>query len=152
MFLTKNKIVMLVAIILLVSTLLVYLLDYARCAKLVCTNIYTDNDVQKFLNRFKIKVEGKPLEVTQITIPPVFDQVYNQYETLQNKMGYSLKEYRGTALTRYTYKVTNHQKSNQEEILAHVFVSGNQVVAADVCSVKLDGFMIPLTEFKNQMK
>lgn len=151
MFLTKNKIVMLVAIILLVTTLLVYLIDYARCVKLVCANIYTDNDVQKFLRRFKIKVESQPQEVTQITIPNQFNQVYENYETLQNKMGYSLIDYKGKVLTRYTYKVTNHQKSGQEEILAHVFVSGTEVVAADVCSVKLDGFMIPLTEFKNQM-
>lgn len=150
MFITKNKIVMLIAIVLLVTTLLVYLYDYARCAKLVCTSIYTENDVQKFLGRFKIKC--KPLEVTQITIPEQFDQVYVNYEKLQNKMGYSLKEYKGATLTRYTYQVTNHQKSGQEDILAHVFVSGNEVVAADICSVRLDGFMIPLTEFKNQMK
>lgn len=152
MFITKNKIVMLIAIVLLVATLLVYLIDYARCAKLVCTSVYTGNDVQKFLGRFKIKVESQPLEVTQITIPEIFDQVYVNYEKLQNKMGYSLKEYKGTTLTRYTYQVTNHQNSGQEDILAHVFVSGNEVVAADVCSVRLDGFMIPLTEFKNQMK
>ena len=118
---------MLIAIVLLVTTLLVYLYDYARCAKLMCTSIYTENDVQKFLGRFKIKC--KPLEVTHITIPEQFDQVYVNYEKLQN-----------------------HQKSGQEDILAHVFVSGNEVVAADVCSVRLDGFMIPLTEFKNQMK
>ena len=67
--------------------------------------IKTEQDVVNFLAQFGWQVEGKAIEVTQVTVPAEFDKVYAGYNQLQLAQGLDLTRYKGKTLTRYTFKI-----------------------------------------------
>ena len=92
--------------------------------------IKTERDVVNFLSQFGWQVEGKAIEVTQVTVPAEFDKVYAGYNQLQLAQGLDL--------TRYTFKVTNCE-GYEGEVLANVLVWRKKVVGGDICSAEITG-------------
>ena len=86
-------------------------------------------------------VDGSACEKTAVHIPERFGDVYENYNEIQLAQGFDLSPYRGRVLTRYTFPVTNPPDGAQGPVLANVFFDGDTVVAADVCSVGLNGFV-----------
>ena len=100
--------------------------------------IKTEQDVVNFLAQFGWQVEGKAVEVTQVTVPAEFDKVYAGYNQLQLAQGLDLTRYKGKTLTRYTFKVTNCE-GYEGEVLANVLVWRKKVVGGDICSAEITG-------------
>ena len=87
-----------------------------------------------------ILLEEEPLETVEVLIPQTFDAVYAQYQTLQQEQGFDLQPYQGKAVRRYSYRVTNYP-GNSENIRCNLYLYEERLVAGDVCSVELNGFM-----------
>lgn len=107
----------------------------------VSTPAVTDNAGRiAFLGGFGWQVEEEPHEILEIVIPYEFDAVYEQYNQLQLSQGYDLTRWRGMTAKRYTYRITNYPNS-EEDVYANLILCREQIIAGDVSSLSLHGFM-----------
>ena len=100
--------------------------------------IKTEQDVVAFLQQFGWQVEGKAIEVKDVTVPAEFDKVYAGYNQVQLAQGLDLARYKGKTLTRYTFKVTNYE-GHDGTVYANVLVWRKKVVGGDICSAQIEG-------------
>ena len=85
-------------------------------------------------------MDPEPIEVKNLVIPRSFTGVYADYAALQARQGYPIAEYGGMEAVRYTFRVLNYPGST-DEIVADLVVCGQTVIAGDIQSTALDGFM-----------
>lgn len=93
-----------------------------------------------YLSSFGWQVEEEPYEILEIVIPAEFDNVYEQYNQLQKQQGYDLTRWRGKTARRYTYRILNYPNA-EAEVFVNLIVCEDQIIAGDVSSVALNGFM-----------
>ncbi len=93
-----------------------------------------------YLEAYGWSLDPEPLEVQQVRIPQAFPDVYAEYNTLQLEQGFDLTQYAGMEATRYTYQVLNYPDL-PTGVVADILVCGDTVIAGDVQSFALDGFM-----------
>ncbi len=96
-----------------------------------------------YLEQFGWKVADEPLETIEITIPREFSDVYAKYNEIQLAQGFDLSDYGGLKATRYTYEILNYPDATGQ-IVADLIVYNNIVIAGDIQSTSLDGFMCGL--------
>ena len=105
----------------------------------------SNEELLKFFSTLGITVEKEPCEVSSVTIPLEFDDVYEQYNKLQIEAGFDLSPYKGKIATHKSYIVTNYTGyENSDCIRVNVLIYGGKIIGGDICSVELDGFMKPL--------
>ena len=81
-------------------------------------------------------------EVSELTVPETFNEVYNAYNELQKAQGYDLTPYRGRRITKYLFHIENYPgRPGDASIRAAVLISDGEIVGGDICSVRPDGFM-----------
>lgn len=84
-----------------------------------------------------------PEESKNIQIPYVFNDIYNQYQEIQQKAGYDLTKYSGNNATLYTYSLIY---KNRTDVYAHLLVVDEKVIGGDISALSVeDGFINPLT-------
>ena len=101
------------------------------------------DDAARYLAGLGWQVEPQPLEIRELVIPRSFSGVYADYAALQARQGYPLAEYGGMEARRYSFRVLNHP-SGEENIVADLVVCGQTVIAGDIQSTAMDGFMTGL--------
>ena len=83
-----------------------------------------------------------PEESKDIQIPYVFNDIYNQYQKIQQKAGYDLTKYSGNNATLYTYSLIY---KNRTDVYAHLLVVDEKVIGGDISALSVeDGFINPL--------
>ena len=102
--------------------------------------IKTNEDVISFLAQFGWQVGNSPIEVKTVTVPEEFDKIFAAYNELQKEQGLNLSKYKGKDVTRYTFAVTNYP-SYEGTVYANVLVYRNRVIAGDICSADVSGFV-----------
>jgi hypothetical protein len=106
--------------------------------------VVRDNEQRvAYLNSLGWQVEETAVEEQSIIIPREFSNVYEEYNQLQISQGFDLTEYGGLEATRYTYRITNYPGANIAAV-ADLLVFKDEIIAGDVQSNALDGFMIGL--------
>lgn len=100
----------------------------------------SNEDRIKFLSQFGWEVEPSPIEICNVTIPAKFNEVYENYNTIQKKQGLDLNKYKEKDCIRYTYQILNY-KNAPGGIRANLLVFNNKVIGGDICSIEIDGFM-----------
>lgn len=75
-----------------------------------------------------------------MTIPAEFDRVFESYNAIQKQQGLDLSKYKNRDMTRYTYKVLNYPNYDGT-VYANILVYRNRVVAGDICSADVNGFI-----------
>ena len=98
-----------------------------------------------FLQSYGIEAEPEPIEESVLVIPQEFDPVYEHYEELVAKDGFTLIPYRGKQVTRLTFPVTNYP--GREDVRANVLLYQGSVIAGDLSTVSLYGFMESFSDF-----
>ncbi len=96
-----------------------------------------------YLNALGWEVDKNALEEQEVVIPRAFNDVYADYNALQKAQGFDLTQYGGLEAMRYTYKVLNYPGADGT-VVADIIVYKNEVIAGDVQSNALDGFMVGL--------
>ncbi len=94
----------------------------------------------EFLKSFGWNVSDEPIEVAQVQIPSELDDVFTKYNEIQKAQGMDLEKYLGKRAVRYTYSVNNYPE-HPKYIRANMLIYKDKVIAGDVCSVEIDGFM-----------
>ncbi len=110
-------------------------------------NYSASNDRERiaFLKQFGYNVKAEPDSINEVLIPSEFDDVYTQYNELQKQAGLNLEDYKGCTAKKWTYTVTNYPDYTDKEcIKANILVYKGKVIGGDICSVELNGFMLPL--------
>lgn len=107
------------------------------------TNADTNADRLIFIRDLGYTViDDNPTKKT-VNIPQVFYDVYNNYNSIQQKAGYDLSLYKGCEVTVYTYKI-NPPPKHTDECVANIIVYKDRIIGGDISSVSLGGFMLPL--------
>ena len=101
--------------------------------------VKNNDDRIAYLNSFGWEVDATPMEEESIVIPRKLGSIYENYNKIQQAQGFDLTKFGGMEAVRYTYKVLNYP--NTENVVADIIVFRNEVIAADVQSTSLDGFM-----------
>jgi hypothetical protein len=79
-----------------------------------------------------------------VKIPAEFDKSYESYNNLQKLQGFDLTEYRSKTADMYTFKVLNYPCDN--DVFANILVYDGAVIAGDLVSYAIDGFLTGLTK------
>ena len=100
-----------------------------------------------FIENLGFFVDGTFMEeVKEVEIPYKFSDVYEEYNGLQQKGGYSLKEYCGKKVKHYTLKLKDKTRS---DVYAHLLVYNGYVIGGDISAIAVaDGYMLPLIKNK----
>ena len=80
----------------------------------------------------------------EITIPVEFSDVYENYNSIQRKQGFDLRRHMGKNAVSYTFNVIGYVDKDgniDNDVQIHIIVCEGRIVAADIASTKLDGFM-----------
>lgn len=102
----------------------------------------TNDERVDFLKDFGWTVSKDPVNVSNIVIPTDFDTAYETYNNIQREQGLDLTRYKGEKAVKYTYEISNYPNSKPDEkVNANLIVVDETVVAGDVCSTALGGFM-----------
>lgn len=86
--------------------------------------------------------EDNPVEIVEVHIPMEWDGVYVNYNRLQKSGGFDLEPYKGKTCTRYTYSIPEYFARG------NVLVYDGKVIGGDICSITIDGIMLPLEKEK----
>ncbi|MDD6188078.1 MAG: DUF4830 domain-containing protein [Clostridiales bacterium] len=136
--LNKKKLTAVLLTVILLIVAIVVLLNVVGGSS--SQKIRSSDDAAAYLRSLGWQVSPTPLEVQQIVIPRDFSGVYESYIALQHKQGFKLEEYGGMSATRYTFRILNYP-SGEDCIVADIIVYGSGVIAGDVQSTAIDGFM-----------
>ena len=91
-------------------------------------------------------VDPKTETAQEITLPRELDGVLADYNDLQRRQGFDLRPYSGLGCTVYSYVVTNYE--TDEPVLCTIYLYKNRVIAGDIHSAALDGFMHGIRQSK----
>lgn len=91
-------------------------------------------------------VDPKTETAQEITLPREIDGVLSDYNDLQRRQGFDLRPYCGLGCTVYSYVVTNYDAD--EPVLCTIYLYKNRVIAGDIHSTALDGFMHGIRQSK----
>jgi len=120
------------ACLLLLLLLLRVLLGHADCS--------TREGRLAFLSRLGWEVSAESETCDSCLLPREMSDVLREYNNMQRAQGYDLSRHLGERCDIYTYTVTNYPECGQA-VLATLYVQGRRVIAGDVHSTALDGFM-----------
>lgn len=89
-----------------------------------------------FINECGWQTEATHCELTEVRIPVNFDEVYEEYNELQQLQGFDLRPYRAHSVKKYTYIITNyHENVNAPDIYADLLVEDGKIIGADISSL-----------------
>lgn len=131
---TKKKalaIVFLVAAVLLAATLL------KGCGAADCSTL---EGRQVFLHGLGWEIDPESEDVRTVQLPETLSGKLAEYNEMQLAQGYDLSRHLGEQCQQYSYLVVNYPDSDQT-VLATLYVQGHRIIAGDIHSTALDGFM-----------
>lgn len=100
----------------------------------------TEEQRLSFFSQFGWSVDPDSKAVKEVILPEEPDDVYKSYNELQLSQGFDLMPYYGKRVKCYSYDVLNHP-SKSETVRGTILVYRGKVIAGDVASAALDGFM-----------
>lgn len=108
-------------------------------------NIKSNADRVAYLQKMGWTVDEEPIVTEEVLIPVEWNDVFEDYNVIQNDQGFDLDDYKGKRVTRVAYSVKNHP-SGKENVQANLLCYKNTIIAGDVQSPSLDGFMHGLSK------
>jgi len=102
-------------------------------------NVRNEKTRIEYLKQYGWEVKLPAVCEDKVLIPREFSSVFEKYNELQKKQGFDLSEYCGLEVETYTYEITNYNSS--ETVLAQLYIYKGTVIAADIHSTALDGFI-----------
>lgn len=127
---------------------IVFLIFATVLAAIILYLFHTDGKLNRsnieFINSYNWQVDEKPVSISYVSVPESFDPIFSAYCEIITEDGFDFYAYRGKRVTRYSYKVINHNTSADGLIRVNIFVYKNKIVAADISNISSDGFVLPI--------
>jgi hypothetical protein len=101
-------------------------------------NVKSNDDRVEFLESYGWEIDPNAVEITEVTIPSEFNEVYSEYNSIQETEGLNLEKYSGKSVKRYTYTVKNY--GAETTVLATLLIYKNRVIGGDISSADPNGF------------
>ena len=141
-FSKKKLTIAILAIVVLIAAILLIFSGggEAKAAISLSGSARTAKDRVSLIKSLGWAIEEEPIETQSVVIPTAFTGVYADYAKLQEEQGFNLSKYAGKEATRYTYRVLNYP-GVEDSVVIDIIVYRGKVIAGDVQSVRLDGFM-----------
>ncbi len=132
----------------------VYLVSTNETAKVLGSTGFdlragTEEQRLSFFSQFGWALDPDSKQVKEVILPAEMDDVYRTYNELQLTQGFDLMPYMGKRVKCYSYDVVNHPSKN-DTVRGTILVYKNKVIAGDVASAALDGFMDTLGDPVNR--
>lgn len=87
-------------------------------------------------------VDKSRLVISEKKLPFEFDDTYEEYNQLQCSQGFELNKYKGCMIQHYSYPLLNFPEyEDSDSMFLNVFVYNNEIIAADICNIAVDGFI-----------
>lgn len=99
----------------------------------------TNEERLAYLQSFGWQVDPEPSDTREVMIPAEFNDVYLNYNAMQQAQGFNLAPYAGEICTQYKYHVTNYP--GEPEVYATLLVYGRLIIGGDLACAEVDGFM-----------
>lgn len=151
---SKSSIATMLVIVFMLLLLVLRLMSVSKSTTAYCeavgeysTAVEGEFSVEDFLKQFDVEIDKTTEQAVKIMIPSEFNQVYENYNALQQGQGLDLNDYKGKEAIRYTYNVKN---STSDDVRCNVIVCENKVIAGDLCTTALGGAMTSLVD--NRLK
>ena len=97
-----------------------------------------------FLSALGWEIDPGSEEARRVLIPNCAEGVMADYNALQLSQGYDLSGWEGKEVMQYTYRLL-HYPGYEQTVYVTLYVSGRRVIAGDVHTAALGGFMHGLT-------
>ncbi len=93
-----------------------------------------------FLSRLGWQVDAESESLEHTRLPDTLSDVMAAYNRMQKAQGFDLSRHLGERCDIYSYRVTNYPDGGQN-VLVTLYVQGRRVIAGDIHSTALNGFM-----------
>ena len=93
-----------------------------------------------FLRELGWEIDAESEDLRTVQLPDTLEGMLAEYNEMQLDQGYDLSHHLGEKCQQYTYVVTNYPVQDQT-VLATLYVQGKRVIAGDIHSTALDGFL-----------
>lgn len=103
-------------------------------------DLSTPEGRELFLFRYGWEIDRGTEEHRGVVIPDSLEGVMEEYNKMQLSQGYDLSRHLGEKCEQYTYRVTNYQNYDGT-VLVTLYVQGRKLIAGDIHTTSLDGFM-----------
>lgn len=125
------------AVILFAAVMVIVVLSRVCSVKAQSQDGSTNAKRVEYINSLGYSVDETPT-VKEITVPQDFSPVYERYNRIQAEAGFDLSAHRGEKAVVYGYKTADGEKT------VTLIVSDGEIIGGDICSVRIDGEMLPL--------
>ncbi len=95
---------------------------------------------QAFLLECGWEVDPESEDQRTVQLPQALEGMLLKYNELQLSQGYDLSKHLGESCQQYTYLVLNYPDEGQT-VLATLYVQGGKIIAGDIHSTQLNGFL-----------
>ena len=95
---------------------------------------------QAYLETLGWEIDPDSEEHKSVRVPESLDGIIADYNELQLQQDFDLSKHLGEACEQYSYTVTNYPDPEQT-VLITVYIQGKGLIAGDVHSTALNGFM-----------
>ncbi len=102
-----------------------------------------------FLQQFGWEIDPASEDVRTVQLPQVLEGVLLHYNEVQLKQGYDLTAHLGETCQQFTYRILNYPDKEQT-VLATLYIQGDRVIAGDLHSTALNGFLQGLSQDQTQ--
>ena len=104
-----------------------------------------------FLQQFGWEIDPASEDVRTVQLPQVLEGMLLRYNEVQLKQGYDLTGHLGETCQQFTYRVLNYPDKEQT-VLATLYIQGDRVIAGDIHSTALNGFLQGFKPEQDQAK
>ncbi len=116
--------------------------ETAATGSVSAVKLKTNEDRVAFIKSYGWEVNESAVEIMEVAIPKEFDEVYSAYSELQKAQGLDLEKYAGKRAKRWSYTVLNYPDAQEDmEVRINLLICDSKLVACDLCSTELGGFM-----------
>lgn len=103
-------------------------------------DLSTTEGRQAYLLGLGWEIDPATEEHRSVVVPDVLDGVMEDYNKMQLEQGCDLSRHLGEKCDQYTYELTNYP-GNGGTVLITVYIQGKELIAGDIHTTAIDGFM-----------
>ena len=133
---TKKKAISLIMILALVLVILILVRSCSHSA----VRLSTAEGRADFLASLGWDIDPDSEEYKRVLIPDALEGALADYNKMQLEQECDLSRHLGERCDQYTYRITNYPNTDQT-VLVTLYVQGDRLIAGDIHSTALNGFM-----------